>query len=265
MSTVDWVISSRAWTDETPTWNATPEAVTAPLGSLYLIHDTPDLDLLARVVVAMAAAGIVAPAAFVTEDRHVRLTSSGVFSVTWNAATTLRDLLGFTGDLAAASGYTAPLRSPLLWSPGKIFTPGLAPLNAHGKPIADISVTFGTQGSAVARQEGAPTEIQRFIARHVDIERWYEAPPNRVPGEYAAFWETEIMPLNKLVVLRDVVEGLSSTATATYPVGEQLGPYFPDLSKAEMRTRPMTRSAGFGLVEKRYDVTLSLIVTAEFT
>ena len=44
------------------------------------------------------------------------LSASGTFSVTWTgvAGTTLRDILGFTGDLSAASSYTSDLRPQYL-------------------------------------------------------------------------------------------------------------------------------------------------------
>jgi hypothetical protein len=62
----------------------------------------------------------------------VRMAAAGAFSVTWGAATTLRDLLGYTGNLAASTSYTAPGKSALFFSPGKPATFALTPLGVTG-------------------------------------------------------------------------------------------------------------------------------------
>lgn len=263
-ATADWLVSSRAWQTQAITVDGNPVNVTASLGGLYLIHNTAALDLLARVVVAMTAAGVVGAAAFVTEDRHVRLEAAGVFTVTWGLGTTLRDLLGFTGDLAAADGYTAPLRSPLLWSPGKVLTPELSPLDTHGQPVADISATIGRQGSLVVRQEGTPTVRQRWALAHVPLTRVWYTRPEPVAGEFASFWETELIAGQQWIVLRRVGEGLSSTASADYAGKVQLGPYFADMTDRNFRALPFTRSSGFERVEARYDFTIPAVKTAEW-
>lgn len=261
----DWIISSRLWTTESVTIDGSPEDISAPVGALYLLHPTPSLSLLERFKVAMISAGVAAPLVFVTEDRHVRLESAGVFTVTWGAATQTRDLMGFTGDLAGSSAYTAPLRSPLLWSPGKRFTPELAPLGAHGQLVADISVTIGTQGNVVVREEGSPTVVQRFQARTIEKARWWDAPPLTTQGEFRQLWETELVRARKWIVLRDVVEGASSTTSANYSVSPTIGPYLADLSQRDFRRLPFTRAQGFTRVECHYDVTIPAVQTQEYS
>jgi len=261
----DWCISSRSWVTETVTIDGSPEDITAPLDALYLLHPSPALSLLERFKAAMVSAGVAAPLVFVTEDRHVRLESAGVFTVSWGAATQTRDLLGFTGDLAGSAAYTAPSRSPLLWSPGKRFTPELAPLGAHGQPVADLSVTFGTQGNMVVREEGSPTVIQRFTARTIPKARWWDSPPLVTNGEFAQFWETELVRARRWIVLRDVVEGSSSTTSAGYSVSPTIGPYFADLSERSLRRLPFQRAQGYALVECYYDVTIPAVQTQEYS
>lgn len=262
----DWLISSRAWTTQTPTIDATPATVTAALSGLYLYHPTPALSLLARVVAAMAAAGVVAPAAVITESRHVRLSSSGTFAITWATATGLRDLLGYTGDLAAAAAYTAPLRSTLLYSPGKVWRPELAPLGAHGQAVADLTVTHGPGGRQVVRQEGEPTIVQRFTAQVVAADRYWAAPPALAAGEYRHFWEREIITSQRLYVLRRVYEGDSTTVGADYSASTVVGPsYRADLAQAELRKAAFVRSQAFANVEAYYDLSLPVVQCEDFS
>jgi hypothetical protein len=265
MAATVWLCSSRVWPDAglDVTFNASPQTVTASLGGLHIVHPTAALNLLARFVAAMTLAGVVAPACFITEDRHVRLTSSGVFTVTWTS-TILRDYLGFTGNLSGASSYTATNRSPMLWSPGKTETPELAPLGAHGQPLSDISVAFGAGGRQTIRVEGSPTYRQRFKWAHIPKARYYNAPPTPVDGEYAAFWLSEFVGGNRWILLRGVTEGASTTVSAGYGSATYVGPYKADMSQGEMRSLQFARSDGFGRVEAYYDITIPCVLTDEF-
>jgi hypothetical protein len=258
-----WLCSSRVWPDAglAVTIDASLEAVTASLGGLYIVSPTAALNLMARMVVAMTSAGVVAPACFITEQRYVRLTSSGVFTVDWTS-TVLRDYLGFTGNLAGASAYTAQLRSPLLWSPGKTETPELAPLGAHGQPIADISVAYGAGGTQTIRVEGDPTYRQRYQWAHVLKARYYSAPPTPVAGDYVYFWNSEFIGGNRWILLRGVTEGSSTTVSAGYGSATAAGPYKAMVQ--EMRAVQFDRSTGFARVEHSYDVSIPCVKTPEF-
>jgi hypothetical protein len=266
MAATVWLTSSRVWPDAgiDVEIDASSVPVTASLGGLYLLHPTTAaLNLLARLVVSMTAAGVVAPAAFITEDRHVRLTSSGVFVVDW-VDTTLRDYLGFTGNLAAAAAYTAPNRSPMLWSPGKTENPQEAQLGAHGKPIADLSVAFGAGGRQTIRVEGSSTYIQRYNWEHIPKARYVSSPPTLTDGEYGGFWQSEFVGGNQWIMMRGVTEGSSNTVSASYGSATIVGPYKADMSQPEMRSLQYKRSTGFGLVEAYYDITIPAIVCPEF-
>src|SRR5690606_8889724 len=85
MAISEYIISSRSWTTETLTIDGSPTDVTAAAGGLYLWHSTASLSLLARVAAAMAAAGVDDAAAYITDAGYVRLTSSGVFAITWRS------------------------------------------------------------------------------------------------------------------------------------------------------------------------------------
>jgi hypothetical protein len=265
MNISDWCVAGRELADTSITIDGSPTALTFPSGGAYLVHPTATLSMLARLVVSLAAAGVVNPAAFVTEARFVRLTSDGVFSIVWGAATVFRDLLGFDSDLVGASSYTAPNRSTLLWSPGKRFTPELAPLNSHGQQVLDVSSTIGAQGRQTVRREGDPTTIQRFSARHVRKERYFDSPPNYAVGELVWFWLEEMATSAHFIVLREVIEGASVTASADYSSSLALGPYVADMSDDSMHRTPFGRSTGFELVECYYDVAFPVVRTAEFS
>jgi hypothetical protein len=259
----DWIIAGLEWTTQSPTIDAGAQDVTAPLGGLYLTHPTASLSMLARLVAAMTAAGVASPAAFVTEARHVRLTAAATFSVTWGSATLLRDSLGFSGNLSGASSYTAPLRSPLLWSAGKVLTPTLAPLGYPGAPVLDASVTVGPGGRVIVRRHGDPSVVQSFTVRHVPRDRyWTESP---VAGQWLHFKAVALWTAPNLIVLLRVDEGTGSvTLSADYSTSPALGPYKPDLTDPALRREPVQRASGFERVEAYYDVSLSLVLTREF-
>lgn len=265
MAAVEWLVSGRTWTTQTPTIDASLENVTAPLGGLYLIHPTTaTLDMLARLVVAMTSAGVASPAAFVTEARYVRLTSSGTFDIDWTTgATTLRDLLGFNANLTGASAYTAPNRSPLLWSGGKVLTPALAMLGVHGQRVLDISATIGQAGNQTVRQEGSPTTINRFSGAHIPKAR-YQNTTTPTAGDWTYFWEFELCTSKKWHMFRGVTEGSSTTVSADYASATALGPYVADLSDTSFRRTPFVRSDGFGRVDAYFDITVPAVVTAQF-
>lgn len=267
MARADWVVSSRVWTTQSITINASPQDVTAPSGGLYLLHSTSSLSLIARLLAALLAAGVTTPTVYITEDRHVRIAAGAVFSITWGSGTTLRDLLGFTGDISGMTAYTAPNRSTLLWSAGKVLTPERSPLGTVGEPVADVSATVGPGGRVVSRIEGDPDFLQTYSARHVPAERWWQSASGEdgVAGEWRHFWENEVLTAQRLIVLRRVNEGTSATASADYSLSTVLGPYRPDLTDRDLRRMRMRRASGFERVDAYYDIELPLIKTTEFS
>jgi len=261
----DWCVAGRELEDLSITIDAAPTPVTFPNGGAYLVHPLGAFSMLARLVVAMAAAGVVNPMAYITEQRYVRLTSDGVFTIDWALATDFRDLLGFAGNLAGFSAYTAPARSTLLWSPGKRLIPEQAPLNSHGQRVLDVSSTIGAEGRQTVRREGNPTVVQRYSARHVEKARYFSTPPNYIAGEYTWFWLEEMSTSSHFIVLREVIEGASVTVSADYSTSIALGPYVCDMSDDDMKRTPFARSTGFERVECYYDVGFPVVVTSEFS
>lgn len=263
MAPTVWCVSSRAVASVVDvTIDADASGLTASLGGLYLLHPTIALSLLGQFGLAMTAAGVAAPEAYITEAGYVRLTSSGVFAVTWTS-TTLRDLLGFTGDLSGADAYTATNRSTLLWSPGKTETPELAPLGCVGQRVLDLSVAYGTEGRQSVRIEGNPTVRNRFSWAHVPKAR-YLAASTYTAGEFCHFWLNELIGGQRWILLRGVSEGASTTVSASYGSATALGPYKADLADTGFRSTPFARSSGFERVEAYYDITIPAVQTTEF-
>ena len=125
-----WFIGSVTIAAQTFTVNGV--AVVVPAGTYYLSDPTAGLSLLAATAAAMVPQAAGATAVLLGSGK-CRLTATGNFTVTWGTATTLRDLLGFTGNLAAAATYTASLYSDLWWSPGKPALFALSPLGITGQ------------------------------------------------------------------------------------------------------------------------------------
>jgi len=264
MAVVDWLISSRVLATQSITIDGGAEDVTFPNGGAYLLHTTAALDICARLTAALTAAGVTTPSVFVTEDRHVRIIAGGTFAITWGSATAFRDLLGFSANLSGASSYTAPLRSTLLYSAGKVWKPELAPLGAHGQPVADITATFGPNGRQVVREEGEATIVQRFSAQHIALERFWSAAPAVTVGELRHFWANELLTNQRFIVLRRVSEGTSTTASASYGASPVIGPYRADLTDKDLRRFQFNRSNGFDRVEAYYDFPIPVVQCDEF-
>lgn len=259
----DWLVSSREWTTATLTIDGNSVDVEAPLGGLYLLHVVADLSLIHQLYLAMIAAGVDSPAVTITKDRRVKLTSSATFTVEWDTATVLRDLLGFDDDLAGASSYVAPARSTLLWSAGKTFSPMLSPLDAGGAPTMDAFATVGPQGNQVVREEGAPTYLETYEVLRVPKSRYYAAPPTPVAGDWWHFWLEERGTNQRCIVLRKVLESEGTdTSDADYSVSYVIGPFVHDMTGRDAMRMVMQRSIRY--VEKFYDIEIAVIQTQEF-
>lgn len=229
-------------------------------GSYYLHSSTAALSLLDKLVAMMTAAGVAAPVAVITRDRRVRLSAGGAFTVAWGASSTLRDLLGFTGDLAASSSYTATLISPLLWSPAKPVKSELSPRGTIGikRPLAYYSMS-PTDGSTFVVSHGERID-QRFTCTHIATARIQTAA--EAGGEWAKFFLTVIAPGYSFVVYLDVTEDPGSTTVATLADG--LGPYVTTPA-GRAPAWAYDRSKGFEWTDRRGDWSISCRVCPEYS
>ena len=238
------------------TGNASTQTIS---GTAYLYHASSSLSLLAKMVTAMTAGGVANPAAVLTRDRRVKLSSSGNFSVQWSDVG-LRDLLGFTGNLAAASSYTAPNVSPLLWSPAKPMMAELSPLDCAGntRPLSYFTVS-PSSGEPFVVTHGSRTD-QRWSVSHVARDRMQT--PDELGGEWVKFFSVVVVPGARWYWYPEVTEEPGGTATAT--LSGELGPYVYT-PKGRAPSWDYRRSSGFQYLDRRSDLTLDARQVPEYT
>lgn len=246
-----WFIGSVTIPAQSFTVNGAAASVAA--GTYYLWDTTSALSLVSQVygqILANAAGGT----ALLLGSGKVRLAASGVFTVTWGTATVLRDLLGYTGGLAAASSYVAPGYSKLWWSPGKPALFANSPLGVSGqrRHIVSQSVSAYT-GKAESTSHGSRI-YQRFPFEKVDSERIKAADTDTAAGgEYEAWFTQVVVPSARFKVYRDAIEDSASTTTFTYTSVH--GPYVQPLGGDASYT--YTRSAGATWSDLVADITIT--------
>lgn len=79
----------------------------------------------------------------------VTISRSSAFSITWNS-TTLRDLLGFTGNLGSASSHLSTNHAKYLFLPNCGRSGVLSPQASDGAIEADYTLSMGTDGTPYA-------------------------------------------------------------------------------------------------------------------
>jgi hypothetical protein len=251
-----WIIGSIKSLDYALTVNASAQTVT---GSRYLYHPTLSLSILGGIVAAMTAAGVAGAAAVLTQDRRVKISAGGTFSITWTD-TGLRDLLGFTGNLAAAASYTATNVSPLLWSPAKPLRPELSPRGTAGlrTPLAYYTQS-PYDGSTFVVSHGSRVD-QRYSCGMVAIDRVFT--DDEAGGEWVRFFNDCAAKGYSFYVYQDVTEESGSTTTATLTGG--LGPYVLT-PQGRAPTWSYARSRGFDWCDKRADIAWACRTVPEYT
>lgn len=254
--TTAWVIGSIKNLDYDLTVNASAQNVS---GSRYLYHASASLSILGGIVSAMTAAGVAGASAVLTRDRRVKISAGGVFSITWDDVG-LRNLLGYTGNLAAAASYTATNVSPLLWSPAHPLRPDLSPLGTVGirRPLAYYTMS-PTNGSTFVVSHGSRVE-QRYSAAYVATERVY--PEDEAGGSWVAWFDQCGAKGYSFYVFPEVIEDEGSATTATLTGG--LGPYVL-LPSGRAPSWDYVRSRGLEMVESHAAVSFACRVVPEYT
>lgn len=190
--------------------SATSEPLAFAGGNLYLEHPTGALSMLTALVTTINAHSVLlGTAAFVTRSLRVRLTNATAFSVAWGADTTLRDLLGFTGNLASATAHVAPLVSPLLWAAGKPESSS-ARQGADGILVKDTYAGRSAPGVVVATQNNTWRE-NSFSWRYVAIDRVEQVPD--VGGTWATWWDQVGSRFRRFWIARDRTLDTADTTT----------------------------------------------------
>jgi hypothetical protein len=233
-------------------------AQVVPAGTYYLYDSSAGLSLLSQVEDAMTAAGIAGAAVELLGSGYVRLKSSGaVFTVAWTS-TTLRDLLGFTGALAASSSYTAPLKSKLFWSPGKTELPMEAPLGIRGSKRYNVAQTFSPYTGTVESLSHGYREFNTFKWEKLNVDRIRTA--NELGGEYGTWFENVCVKSARWKLYHWAIENPASTTQFTYDV--KLGPYVTILGSKGAEWK-YGRSRSFEWTDSEADIELPVTVTPE--
>lgn len=230
------------------------DAKTIAAGSRYLYDQSASLSLIGQFGV-QAATSVPSISIFIGQDRKVHLSASATFAITWTN-TTLRDLLGFTGNLSAASSYDAPNISPLLWSPGRQESPTRAPLGISGVKVQD-TVYARSPTQVITATTNNEWRENSFFWRFVSQSRVFDTEAG---GEFVTFFQRVCVPAAQFKLYREVTDSTSATS-ANLQSKTVLGPY-----KMAPRERPaMEYLREFENHESRSPVYLDVIVVPEFT
>ncbi len=115
---------------------------------------------------------------------------AGNFALNWTS-TTVRNVLGFTGNLSGAASYTGTEQAEYLWLPGVGRGPIVAADGSDGLPMSDMIVTVSPSGhhthmSGNVRYEDA-FDIRYVLGNKVLLE--YETTVNE---SFETFWTSTI-------------------------------------------------------------------------
>jgi hypothetical protein len=215
----DWLIGSITIPAQAFTVNASGAVV--PAGTYYLRHTTAGRSLIAAFAAAVVTAVGGTASATIYQNRLAHFGYSANRSVTWGAATQLRDLLGFAGNLGSADNHTATLVSPLLWSPGYPGTPKTI-RGVAGYPIPHQAIS-NSDDKTESHTYHFGTETRQ------DIE-WSHIVPERMRvatglggGTYHEFHLQSAMLGYRFLLYQDMNEDEDEASDASFTT--QLGPY----------------------------------------
>ena len=252
-----WLIGSYAsMPASSMTINAT--AVPVAAGSRYLYDADAALSMLSLIEGIITAGGVAGASVRLNENGKVRLSGGGLFSVTWGAATQLRDLLGFTADLASNASHTAPNLSPLIFMPGKPETPMTQRLGVAGHRVhAVFTATAPYSGKQESVSHGT-REYARYSFPMVDSDLVVGTVGQG--GTFDTFFEKVGVRSARFKLYREVLEDPNSNASVMATLDQPLGPY---VFSAPL-TWKLDRSRGFTSTDIRCDVEFPCHVIAEY-
>ncbi len=252
-----WVIGSYDdLPDQAVTIFGSPETVTATNGGIYLYSATSANSLVTQFQTQMTNAGLTTAVCRLQKDGKVFLSAVESFAVTFTD-TLLRDLLGFTGNLTAATSHTAPNQSPLLWRASRVASPLDAPLDYDGARVYDQATVISPDARQVTTSFGT-NRVNRLHWSYLVAAKYKTT--SDANSEFAANWDYW-MRKGWHFFYATYTEDEASTAAVTHP--SLLGPYAVDLSKMSTK-EPHTRSAGFEMHQDYYDLELPIVKVSEY-
>lgn len=159
----------------------------------------------------------------IMQNRRVHFQMAPAVAINWGTATILRDLLGFTGNLASGTSHQATNISPLLWSPGYPATPKTIPgVTGYTKPHQARSKS--DDGSQVYTYHFGAETWQDLEWSHIYASRMRTTGTTAAQGgTFHQFYEQVLMLGSRFFHYEEVTEDSASTTDVTWPTG--LGPY----------------------------------------
>lgn len=226
-------------------------------GEYYLYDLSSPLSLLSQMQAALAAGGVALGFAVLLGSGYVRLSGSAAFTVAWGTASVLKELLGYSVDLASATGHVAPKLSPIFWSPQRKARFELTPDGVRGmrQHILHQSVS-AYSGKAESTSHGA-REFQKWSWEKIPYERLMTA--NALAGEFDTFFERVAVRSARFKVYHIANEDTLSTSQFTFDVA--LGPYVMPLGNNA--GWQYTRASGHTWTDFTADLTVSATVCPE--
>jgi hypothetical protein len=233
-----------------------------PAGTYYLRHANDALSLL-EIVEDLIQLEEATATLFVTENRTLRLlpTAGNPVSIDWLSNTALRDLLGWTANLASSDDpHDAPNVSPLLWSPGWVATPATL-LGTDGYVVTDATRHVST--------DGLRTFVTTYYEQVQQDLAWTEvlAERLRVPmdedggGTFHEFYEQVLKRGYSIRYYEEQTEVDGSTTAVVWndAVTNSFGPYVLREADPRWYRRVIANADLYGSLE------LPLMQVAEYT
>lgn len=235
--------------------------VTISAGSYYLYSPSGSLSLFDALKTALTAGGVVGADVRFLQDRHIEIRGNAVFTLDWPATGLLRNLLGFTGDLAGASSYIAPLISGYFWSGAKPMTWMGSPVLVTGLPTYDQQTSVTPDGT-VSSTGHFSLATNEFSWRFVEVSRYMTE--SGAGGEYVTFHDNVLRKGRNFLLWWTVTE-TELTTPQVLPNADVRGPYIYDPGgRRGLQQPPWKRSAGFERLNRRQDVDFGVLVAREY-
>mgnify|MGYP003557859271 FL=1 len=228
----------------------------------YLDHPTAGLSLRAAMVTLLDAhAQLASTTVIVTRSLKIRMSNSTAFSVDWGSDTTLRDLFGYTGNLASATSHLAPNVSPLLWAAGRPWSYCAGLDGGNGLLTKDTYAGRSGPGQVVATEHNTWYENE-FRWRYVNVSRM-ETVPTATNGTYAVVWDQVLSRFRRFWLARNRTEDASDDTTNIHLTGS----YLPSAGAYMLRgdgPQQLPHNRTIENLELYGDVTLPVETAAEY-
>jgi hypothetical protein len=232
--------------------NAVSTGLPFTSSSYYLDHPTAGLSLRAAMVTLLDShAQLASTTVIVTRALRLRMSNSTAFSVDWGSNTTLRDLLGYTGNLASSTSHLAPLVSPLLWAAGRPQSYEEARQGVSGVRVKDTYAGRSAPGQVVATTNNMWFR-NTFRWQYVAMDRYRQT--SDANNTWDTFWDQVVSLRRRFWFSRDRTEDTSDTNTNVQLTGSYLptsGAYIWDSDGAaeQQHERTVERLEVYGSVE----------------